>query len=449
MVLIISIHRHNLSDWLSLAHLSSDVELCPDSAIVTSVDARPAESRPAPEDIVPDSEDEHPELVGPIADLSSPVATSSNIHSQIQENIPVAIAPTLVQQDEESVEPEPAPELAALTIGSEDLSDQPVPVSSPPAHTGGRPSPAPSHHDDGAGDDEDTQPINLSSAVDSIHDDDENQDAPTDTEGDDARSEYPMSVVRSTDNVPYGSFGASRSPAAGPSHLVDPISPAVGRIEDTGMIRTVQDRRVSPVHTGPSDQRASPRVRSRSPPDYTSLRQDAEPTLYVVDEPRVVSSPRATTTPAPEEKPARDVAHRPPPKPPAATSSRAKSTKSTKPTGDYMVYAAELVGRGYGLPLWFPEPTSDVLSREVHLGDVGFVSEGRFYALFNTMHDDLHPLNRGGVPGDFARLYIDERMFVARQDHFLPAGPVYSTSVSNIECVHCLFIPILALMHWS
>lgn len=98
-----------------------------------------------------------------------------------------------------------------------------------------------------------------------------------------------------------------------------------------------------------------------------------------------------------------------------------------------MTYAEELVSRGYGLPLWFPEPTTHALAREVLVGDVGFISEGRFYALFNTMRGADDPLNREGVPDDFVPLRINQNTFLARQADFLPAGPISSTSISRVE----------------
>lgn len=45
----------------------------------------------------------------------------------------------------------------------------------------------------------------------------------------------------------------------------------------------------------------------------------------------------------------------------------------------WLVYAEQLVGRGYGLPLWHPEPTRyGTEPCEVEIGDVGYISEGRF-----------------------------------------------------------------------
>ncbi|PCH38045.1 hypothetical protein WOLCODRAFT_49962, partial [Wolfiporia cocos MD-104 SS10] len=54
------------------------------------------------------------------------------------------------------------------------------------------------------------------------------------------------------------------------------------------------------------------------------------------------------------------------------------------------VYAKLLIEKGYGHPLWTPEPIDQP---EVELGDIGWISKGRFYRLFNPTHPPDDPIN--------------------------------------------------------
>ncbi|KAL1943450.1 hypothetical protein VTO73DRAFT_4525 [Trametes versicolor] len=66
------------------------------------------------------------------------------------------------------------------------------------------------------------------------------------------------------------------------------------------------------------------------------------------------------------------------------------------------IYAEQLVSLGYGYPLWYPDPSPE--RAPVQLGDVGWVKEGEFHALFNALREahDAQPM--GAVPADFAPL---------------------------------------------
>ncbi len=63
------------------------------------------------------------------------------------------------------------------------------------------------------------------------------------------------------------------------------------------------------------------------------------------------------------------------------------------------IYAKELRHLGFGHPLWVPEPSPE--SGEVQLGDVGYLSQGKFCFLFNCMRDSDDLVNRRGVPEGF------------------------------------------------
>ena len=76
------------------------------------------------------------------------------------------------------------------------------------------------------------------------------------------------------------------------------------------------------------------------------------------------------------------------------------------PTTPWNIYAEQLFPLGYGHPLWHPEPGN---GREVHIGDVGWLSEGAFNPLFNSTQPRHHPLNeRLGVPDPFSTFDLDE-----------------------------------------
>ena len=62
-------------------------------------------------------------------------------------------------------------------------------------------------------------------------------------------------------------------------------------------------------------------------------------------------------------------------------------------------YSQELISLGHGLPMWRPEP--DTRYGSVSLGDVGYMCEGHFRFLFNSMLPADHSLNsiRGVPPG--------------------------------------------------
>ena len=65
------------------------------------------------------------------------------------------------------------------------------------------------------------------------------------------------------------------------------------------------------------------------------------------------------------------------------------------------VYQERLSGKGYGTPLWAPEPSP----WEVEIGDVGVIDEtGSWHRLFNILHTRESVLNKRGVPEDFQPL---------------------------------------------
>lgn len=99
-----------------------------------------------------------------------------------------------------------------------------------------------------------------------------------------------------------------------------------------------------------------------------------------------------------------------------------------KSLNPYEVYASQLIHLGYGHPLWDPEPPK---SGPVEIGDVGFVSEGRFHRLFNAIRSQDDPINQGNVPGSFVQLCLpdEQRDFVSHVVN--PGEPLCSDSVQK------------------
>ena len=89
------------------------------------------------------------------------------------------------------------------------------------------------------------------------------------------------------------------------------------------------------------------------------------------------------------------------------------------------IYAHQLVGRGYGLPLWYPDQT------QAELGDVGFIDHGCFYSIFNIFRPQDDPLNSKGVPEGFTPLNIPPHQ-IRRNKRYLEPGFISSDSLNMI-----------------
>ena len=83
-------------------------------------------------------------------------------------------------------------------------------------------------------------------------------------------------------------------------------------------------------------------------------------------------------------------------------------------TTPWDIYADQLFPVGYGHPLWIPEPNE----REVQIGDVGWLKEGEFRALFNSMKPSDDPINAKGVPAGFS-LFRPPNLSVGKCDKII------------------------------
>ncbi|PIL29922.1 hypothetical protein GSI_07832 [Ganoderma sinense ZZ0214-1] len=93
------------------------------------------------------------------------------------------------------------------------------------------------------------------------------------------------------------------------------------------------------------------------------------------------------------------------------------------------VYAQLLSLRGHGLPLWEPEPTR---FGEVLIGDVGYMQNGGFFRLFNSILPAEDPVNLGGVPQDYKQLQIPDTLRHHTR-HALGAGAICSKGVAAVN----------------
>ena len=97
-------------------------------------------------------------------------------------------------------------------------------------------------------------------------------------------------------------------------------------------------------------------------------------------------------------------------------------------THPWDIYAEQLLPVGYGHPLWLPEPSS----REIELGDVGWLKEGGFHPLFNSMNASEDSINRErGVPSAFAMFNL-QNLYIS-EDENLAQPIVYSKSIRTTD----------------
>ena len=95
------------------------------------------------------------------------------------------------------------------------------------------------------------------------------------------------------------------------------------------------------------------------------------------------------------------------------------------------VYAEQLFPKGYGHPLWIPEPTE----REVLLGDVGWIKKGQFCPLFNTLLPKTNPINRdsGGVPQKYVRINVTSKLAIGKAKQEIQQKTVHSGSMRVVD----------------
>ena len=97
----------------------------------------------------------------------------------------------------------------------------------------------------------------------------------------------------------------------------------------------------------------------------------------------------------------------------------------------WYIYAEQLFPAGYGYPLWIPEPSRD-RERQVFIGDVGWIRQGEFRALFNCMKSEDDPVNaEKGVPAEFP-LFNPKNFSIGRCER-ISQTVIYSSSIRTLE----------------
>ena len=86
---------------------------------------------------------------------------------------------------------------------------------------------------------------------------------------------------------------------------------------------------------------------------------------------------------------------------------------SSEPDAVYNIYARQLFIRRHGYPLWKPEPETP--DNEIRLGDVGFLSNGAFYQIFNATVSKNDPSQTNGVPEDFEKWTVKSLHMATRK----------------------------------
>lgn len=94
------------------------------------------------------------------------------------------------------------------------------------------------------------------------------------------------------------------------------------------------------------------------------------------------------------------------------------------------VYAEQLLPLGHGFPLWFPEPSEQC--DDVRIGDVGYIWDGCFIRLFNTMLPRSHPVNQDGVPKGY-KVMKHSPKDICKRESYLAAGPLCSQTVRRTD----------------
>ncbi|KAI0323503.1 hypothetical protein GY45DRAFT_1349778 [Cubamyces sp. BRFM 1775] len=95
-------------------------------------------------------------------------------------------------------------------------------------------------------------------------------------------------------------------------------------------------------------------------------------------------------------------------------------------TPPWDIYAQQLEPLGYGYPLWTPDPAPG--AAQVDIGDVGFIKDGEFIALFNIFRGEGEEQPRGRVPTGHVPLDISNVEVVGPRDK-ISHSPLYSRSI--------------------
>ncbi|KAI0729097.1 hypothetical protein BC629DRAFT_1302809 [Irpex lacteus] len=95
------------------------------------------------------------------------------------------------------------------------------------------------------------------------------------------------------------------------------------------------------------------------------------------------------------------------------------------------IYADQLLLKGYGYPLWFPEPYPTDVDGEIFVGHVGHICRGSFHTLFNVRWSSSHSANPMGLPQGFEPLEFPPRLLWNPSAPVMDDGFICSESVKK------------------
>ena len=105
------------------------------------------------------------------------------------------------------------------------------------------------------------------------------------------------------------------------------------------------------------------------------------------------------------------------------------SSKVTMDSTSPPVYAEQLFQKAHGYPLWFPEHAP--AEHTARIGDIGYISCGKFRSLFNATLPAEDSTNNK-VPQGFSPLNYDKATLLRTQENYLPDGALSSHTVRSV-----------------
>lgn len=99
-------------------------------------------------------------------------------------------------------------------------------------------------------------------------------------------------------------------------------------------------------------------------------------------------------------------------------------------TEAWNVYADQLMPKGYGYPLYYPEQPHERTGYPARIGDVGVIEEGRFRPFFNVV---VGPESGRKLPPNFQQLEIDDALRDRVNNYLSPYSNIRSESIHHCE----------------
>ena len=98
----------------------------------------------------------------------------------------------------------------------------------------------------------------------------------------------------------------------------------------------------------------------------------------------------------------------------------------------WTIYKNQLFPKGYDHPLWQPDP-DPTATREVEVGDVGWMDRGRFFQLFNVRIKDKERQICADVPEDFVPFDPPNLLISGPTESEIPIPPLCSHTIETFD----------------